>query len=252
MGCDIHFFVEHRKDKDSPWVYAPRPTREQDRDPYYAKRAAENPNDEHYERWSWQWYGGRNYRLFGALADVRNGSGFAGVDMGNSVPVIALPRGMPHDLSVHLARVWTNQNLDYEDPRYDDDLDWLGDHSFTWLTLQELLDYPWDDGTERRGVVSFEQWQNRLAVHGDALPLVTDESPYDGWSGGISGPNIVVYEAKQVLSGVTAPADARVHVRDRWVTPMRKQCQDFVERTIPAMQQLGDPENVRCVFGFDS
>lgn len=39
----------------------------------------------------------RNYDLFAALADVRNGVGFAGVKTGKAIEPIAMPRGIPDD-----------------------------------------------------------------------------------------------------------------------------------------------------------
>lgn len=59
-------------------------------------------------------FGWRNYGVFGFLANVRNYS---------SVPPISEPRGRPDDL------------------KYDDDSEYLGDHSFSWLSIEELVSF---------------------------------------------------------------------------------------------------------------
>lgn len=100
--------------------------------------------------WGRQWYSGRNYADFSVLANVRN-------FREPTIVPIAEPRGLPDGL-----------------PRRGDEWD-FGDHSFSWVTLAELMAYgPWPDfGGELKGL-------------------------------------------------------------------------------IPELQKLGDPENVRLVFGFDS
>jgi hypothetical protein len=68
----------------------------------------------------------RSYGMYGFLADVRNYS---------KVPPLAPPRGVPED-----------------SPRNDDDRQGLGDHSFSWLSLEELLSFNYDAIFEDRRV----------------------------------------------------------------------------------------------------
>jgi len=64
----------------------------------------------------------RNYKMFGILADVRNNLGFTPIAPG---------RGLPYD-----ASYWTRAK--YEK--------WEADaHSATWMTLQEMLKYDWNE-----------------------------------------------------------------------------------------------------------
>ncbi len=71
----------------------------------------------------------RDYGLFGFLAGVRNYS---------AVPPIAPPRGLPAD-------------ADYEEPDDDtDDEDYLGEHSFSWLSVDELANFDYDQLIEDR------------------------------------------------------------------------------------------------------
>ena len=94
MGCEIHLQVERRK--DGKWAHVPT----------YSFR------DEGREGAIYIGHlDGRDYRLFAALAGVRNYDG---------VPPISEPRGLPEDADP--------ATLDSD----------VGDHSQSWLTLAEL------------------------------------------------------------------------------------------------------------------
>lgn len=66
----------------------------------------------------------RSYGMYGFLANVRNYS---------AVPPLAEPRGIPEDA-----------------PPDDEEGIWLGDHSFSWLSLEELLAFNYDAPLEDR------------------------------------------------------------------------------------------------------
>lgn len=68
--------------------------------------------------WSLPLYLDRDYRLFAILANVRNYNG---------IQPIALPRGLPEDLSPEVQADWNADNA-----------------SPSWFLLQELLDFDWD------------------------------------------------------------------------------------------------------------
>ncbi len=72
--------------------------------------------------WAREIYEGRCYVLFGILAGVRN----------YDVVPIAEPRGIPEDLPLYNG----------ESERY------LGDHSYSWLGLREMLYYDWSQQLE--------------------------------------------------------------------------------------------------------
>lgn len=65
----------------------------------------------------------RSYGMFGFLANVRNYS---------DVPPISEPRGLPEDVDC------SNED------------DWLGDHSFSWLSTEELLNFDYYQEIEDR------------------------------------------------------------------------------------------------------
>lgn len=115
------------------------------------------------------WEQNRHYMLFAALANVRNGFGFAGIDTGDAIPYISEPRGLPDDV----------------DARETDDNYWYGDHSFSWLTADEMLEW-FDNGishTKKTGVV-MRSWY-------EAWDSATGPECYSGWT---SGPNVLVLE----------------------------------------------------------
>lgn len=134
MGTDIHLIAEKRTEHG--WEVVPGPVVachmcEPPRIPrpkcYYCHGTGKHHDE---------WYSARHYLTFSVLADVRNGYGFAGVQTYSPVTPIAPPRGLPADIS-------------------DDARDWLDDredHSASWLTLDEIEAYDWD-----QEVV----WQNR-------------------------------------------------------------------------------------------
>jgi hypothetical protein len=106
----------------------------------------------------------RNYGFFAAMADVRNGFGFAGCDTGDAITPIAMPRGIPEDLSPEV-QAWYNQGIE---------------HTPSWHTLADILAYDWTQPRTQRGWVTHREWA-RYACAGQP----------DAWSGDISGGMIV-------------------------------------------------------------
>lgn len=184
-----------------------------------------NDGSESRYAWSVEPYRGRNYTLFAVLADVRNGSGFAGVDTGDPVPVIHDPRGVPEDSPLFTT---------YQD-------DWtLGDHSFSWATVEELDAYDWTHAQVVRGVVDGKTYAAMLSGEIDAP---------ESWSGWISGDGIVVYDR---TTGGPLIDNEKAHYSVQWERPIADACDDFMEYTMPRLRMLGPPDRVRIVYGFDS
>ena len=144
MGTDIHVWVEARDNEDAPWrlvipehsclhcfgnappfeCYLCNDTREQGR------------------------CFPRDYDLFARLANVRNHNYADGHPRVPYSDVISNPRGFPDDLSeglrAHLSacELW----VDGYAPAL---LDWPGDHSASWITLREAIEYITIDTTWR-------------------------------------------------------------------------------------------------------
>lgn len=112
MGTDIDSFIEIRQ-PDGTWKHATG-----------LGLTCEDQWDDPDEP-----FGGRNYSLFGFLADVRNRA---------ESPVIMEPRGLPADVSPDVRKVH-GPDLDVSSP-----YDWYGYYGVSWLTVAELLAYDYD------------------------------------------------------------------------------------------------------------
>lgn len=187
---------------------------------------------------------GRNYDSFAVLANVRNGSGFAGVRTGDGWPYIAEPRGLPKGLEL-------DEDEYAHCPPYDSygrssSTVWLGDHSHSWLLLSELEEFA--EKTlksltyNRTGVVDYDVWK---AIRDGKLKEPTE------WFGSISGAGVKVISADAAASG-----EIGTYVKMSWP----KQALDclytfknYIEklREIAAKEKVS-AEHVRLVFGFDS
>lgn len=233
MGCDIHLYVERKV--DGVWQSA---------DQWEPNEYADEGEDGLEIPYQKRFYSGRNYDLFGILADVRNGRGFAGVDTGDGYVPMDDPRGLPEDVS----------------PQVKADSDhWGSDgHSHSWFTVSELLAYDWTRTTKLRGWIdaaTFWSWERISRARGD--------SPR-GWCGGISGGDVrkvTEDEMRELLKpyGTDWSAEDRikeelrsVYCQCEWEQPYYKTVREFWSNTMPRLLHLGKPDEVRIVFFFDN
>lgn len=250
MGCDIHEYVEKRV--DGVWTLV-APKLVEDREdmehlPHglvsrypgkivdtHAEVLAELGSYE--ERRESPFHIGRNYDLFAMLAGVRNGRGFAGCKTGEGFVPIAEPKGVPEDASPGYA---------WEAERWDCD-----GHSHSWLTVAELLAYDWDQRTERSGVIGSAQFARFLR----------DRKP-SSWSGDVWGRNIRHVSNEEMAAaakGVSPATDGEYEnnadglvTRVNWGVTYRECAGEFLTKTLPALQALGAPDDVRLCFFFDN
>lgn len=200
-----------------------------------AETYSEEGDDPHYQS---DIYQGRNYRLFSVLADVRNYDG---------VKPIAAPRGIPEDASPIVAELVRG----------------YGDHSYSWFTLRELLDFNWMQPHRHATQVSGDEyvrwsgWDKANGVH----PKTAFRS-----RGGPGIVTITMGEADEMLAGIDAYDFAaraakgaemeRFNVEVEWFAPIVRECGDFFNETIPALIQMAggsrNADDLRIVFGFDS
>lgn len=232
MGTDIHIKIQFRDKETGEWLYG---------DAFIDK-----PMD----KWTAEWnskdgsveseLGDRSYLRFAILGNVRNGRGFAGVYTHDPVPYISDCRGLPEDLKYPPAKSYKY----FED--YQDDPDclkamWFGDHSFSWVTLRELMEYDYTRTLDRGGVVNLETYK-KWKESGETEP--------DGWVGGISGGGVVVSPEDNITEKTT-------HVQAFWKLPLRNALSEHwfwcIEALLIEAERRGiGPEDVRLVFGFDS
>lgn len=204
MGCDIHAVWQAREngkwvDVESTW----------DRD--------------------------RHYFLFSWLANVRNGHGFAGIRTYTPIKPISEPRGLPDDFEGGEDHRTTFEALSPTRREYEEDKEhpiaWMGDHSHSWLTADEILATPAPDKVWCTGIVErgfFNSWDGHT-------------EPAE-WSGDIGGGGVVVAESPvDVLPETT-------HVRIYWM-----QSEDILAYFTDEVKRLKAKHGeVRLVFGFDS
>ena len=211
MGTDVHASFQHKvRNKETgkeEWLFC----------------------DHKYE-------GNRHYLLFSWLANVRNGYGFAGVDTGDGIKPLAMPRGLPDDV---IFAVEPQHDYSYEDPAwrhyYDNGGEDYGDHSKSWLTSTEILNgAQFLEGTNKRGVISlaeFQKWD----------PSAEPES----WCGGTWGKGQVTIPTEKALNlspDVLVYSDALTGE----ITRLRDKCHwkhNHVKKRMSA-------ENARGIYSF--
>lgn len=251
MGTDIHCYVE-RREADGAWHLLPPPARDLDRwprvatddgyvSPFWGPGFYEGPVTPG-SSLRYHWYGNRNYDVFAVLADVRNGTGFAGCRTSSGFVPVSEPRGIPEDgLSAELNALVPT---------------W--DHSVSYLTLRELLAIDWEQRVTHYGVIHFKDYQD-WRTHGG--------QPRE-WSGDVFGRMVKVLTLPQAEEALTAylngtfwvrpgePAGGtdlqHLYVRVQWTATYRETCEDFVRFVDDYLVPLGPPDRVRIVFGFDS
>jgi len=167
----------------------------------------------------------RNYRVFAMLAGVRNGTGRAGVGTHKAITPISEPRGVPDDIELD-----DDGYLVSHDP-YSDGVPpqhySLGQHSFSWVTLKEVVDWPgWHKPLHMVGMLAPEEMA-RVKREGD--------TPNE-WCRCTSNPTYVRYEWE-------VPFAEYVQTFKAWV--------DYLALKY-SFELANRPDCVRLVFGFDS
>lgn len=208
MGCDIHSVAQVRK--NGKWT----------------SLVADVGGDD------------QNYNTFAVLADVRNGHGFAGSPTGDAWPVIAQPRGTPDDFPMD-----GTDHTAISDG--DGDPVWMGDHSHSWLTLAEMLEF-WKriSGTlyTKIGVVTRADY--------DAIKAGTLDRPKE-WCSWKSGGAVIIVSSEDADRGLPS-----TDVQMSWKIPA-EDCLASFQKYIAALSALAmkenvEPHDVRLVFGFDN
>ena len=169
------------------------------------------------------WDLGRNYALFTVLSGVRN-------DHCENKPIKQCPHTLPSDISKLVA----------------DRSEEGGYHSHSSYTLAELLNHDWDTPFYEIGVVTKEE----------AIRLKNGEYPtfLKRWCGWVAGPGIKVMPWVCAEDRTVEDLEKDVeytHVEMVWTNKQSESMQHFVDQFIPALLEIGDLEDVRCVFFYD-
>lgn len=185
----------------------------------------------------------RHYQLFAVLAGVRNGAGFAGVKTGEPVVPISEPRGFPEDFEIvdeenhpiasfAVLPEWRRKYRSEGDPLEV----WMGDHSHTWLTAEEML-----------------RWFSSAPV---VVQIgVLERAEYEKWDR-TSPPGIYYGEicgsSTKVINDNQPEREQNpnwTHIRCEWDAPLKKELSYFFDEVKRLQETHGE---VRFVFGFDS
>ena len=157
MGTDIHIQIEIKREGKWEWVNKNLPD--------YINKHSYIPISRD-----------RNYHLFAILANVRNGSGFAGCDTGDGFNFISEPKGLPLDMDAKLLIEQEENGI-------------LGDHSFSYVTLKELIDFDWKQTTKLRGFVNKDEF----------IQWVIDKKEPSQYCGGTSGKCVTNKEMQKLI-----------------------------------------------------
>lgn len=179
-------------------------------------------------------YDGRSYDLFAILADVRNGSGFAGIKTSNGFNPISEPKGIPEDVSEAVGGLLR---------------DWY--YGYSYLSLKELKEYDWNQTVTHVGVITEEQY----------IEMKESGEHPSHWCGSTSGKDIVTVGTdtmdKILNKTLDRNTDLKYYVQTEFPPVAYKECCPyFYEDTLTELEKLvpsgGTNEDVRIVFAFDS
>ena len=179
--------------------------------------------------------GDRDYFLFGWLANVRNGYGFAGCDLGDVIKPLATPRGLPDGVTVR----------DYP-PESDTDSNWwnsesyklwkltgdsLGDHSHSWLTSTEIIEGSKNfNPVRRRGVLSMAEYMKW-----------DKENRPESYCGAISGRNVVTLTQDQLTPQILRGQAYAIELSKQIAQEQAKNCSKImrVKKMVPESTRDG-------------
>lgn len=256
MGCDIHIMAEVKRngkwEKNVKEIFG-NPWHDKD-NLQWGPELVDTPPD------------GRNYDWFSVLANVRNGYGFAGVRTGSGFDVISEPKGVPKDASPEWLEVVERWSVDM--------------HSKSWLTVDELESFNWDQTSDKEGVITLKQY-SELRSTPNARP--------NSWSGWAGGGNILIVNTKtadiildhdsnipipidelddidkvydasniesvldSIVSGGVPASNYDIKVKYYWKVSYRDWFKWQIKNTIEPLRELANEfEDARIVFGFDN
>lgn len=199
---------------------------------------------------------GRNYDAFAILADVRNGSGLAGVRTGGGFNIISEPKVIPLDASDYF--LWKAEQ-------------WNGDgHSFSYLTVKELKEFDWTQVTEKTGLVSLLPGEYSFCKSYVEMKEDGEEIPksYFGGGSGLEIPKEQADRLYEKLNGdyseenlikwfppISSSHNKTINVRLNWNEDYKEAFSGYYEElleNIPSMYPEAADDEIRYVFFFDN
>lgn len=228
MGTDIHLFIERKQ--NNIWKSFDLPI---DCDVCDGHGIATRPDGSTYNCVECNWndenkygvgkaslsnyIGWRNYVIFAILGNVRNGFGF--------IDSISNCRGIPKDADNDAC----NDFLSFE-------------HSASWVSLQELIDYDVNKLYTVHGIISRQQYDGW-----------DKKSSPESWRGWVSGPEIKTINEDDLNN---PESYGWTNIRVHWKKSISESCKRLI-RVRNELQKFcidtdTDPNDIRLVFDFDS
>ena len=203
-------------------------------------------------------YSSRNYDLFAILADVRNGRGFADVMTGYGFNPISPPRGVPVDCCPEYSR---------EVERWDGD-----GHSHSWLILEEILSFDWNQKARKVGWVDPIEWTHWRdygspkkwsgCVDGGNVRHVSTEDFETAWQQlrelrgwpkqCYASAHLNTYGTEELQAFIELVGGGSPYTRVEWDINYYEHAREFWSSTIPRLLHIRKSGEVRCVFFFDN
>ena len=206
MGCDIHMICEFRWlgkwfMKSEPFFVS-----------CYDEELTISP------------YDGRNYTLFGILAEVRS----------DEYEPIDVPRGLPMDMS-EFAREYMDEHRD-----------WC--HSFSWLSLRDLEEYDWRATRGIMGLLTPVQYKQYLDTGEIPKIIPTDVA---------NASDLSILDEEELGDGVEDFTEYDLIYCQLKSEGTIDECEWFLNYTMPKLRELRDAVNgtdddIRILFCFDN
>lgn len=233
MGTDIHIICQVKK--DNIWINNPIKIFKNSSYRFYSDKLPKDRPEWAREKYTTDPPNDRHYDWFAVLANVRNGTGFAGIITGDGFNYIDEPRGFPPMFYI---------DSDYITPEGI----WLGYHSHSYINLEELETFDWNQVTTKRGSIPIDCYKSLRN---------TGNSP-SAYAGACTGPGIVTVNertADDILDGIKSIEAREIYVDYTWPVIYKDIFDYEITNIIKPMIRLRDEyqfEDVRIVFGFDS
>jgi hypothetical protein len=161
---------------------------------------------------------GRHYNLFAVIGDVRNYY---------DIKPIASYRGIPWDVE------------------WDEDSYQFGDHSQSWVTLEELLNYDWNQTVEVNCVISYSDF---LKWDKKSYPEFSASASIAGTEQDGTFRKITTVDMRSMP--IEMDPNLSYYVRIYFTRTVRQLA--WIPNKMAKLVSLGEPDEVRWVFGFDS
>lgn len=179
-------------------------------------------------------YSERNYQAFSILAGVRK-----------DLTPISPEKGYPKDIVLDSRR---HPDVDYEGYEGTVDGHWLGEHSISWHTLLDLVNFDWQQEHTSKGYIAASDYTEWAKTR-------QRPSTYCGWSSG------TLYTEEEFLatdgSYEGKGGGCKQLVQVTWKTTYAECAGYFYNTFYQNLLNLAAEEgilyrNIRIVFGFDS